>query len=158
MSGLFDCIFGGSSLSPGNHTVSISIAKNYGYVILVAVISSFLLMWQAMQVGKARKQYKITYPTMYATDNDTFNCFQRAHQNTLEGYSQFLLLLLLGGLDMPIFVAIGGLIWVAGKVSYSKGYYTGDPKNRMRGAYAYIGLLMVLAATVKLILKLVLFS
>lgn len=80
---------------------------------------------------------------------------------------------------MPIFVAIGGLIWVAGKVSYSKGYYTGDPKNRysfaqhhfvvsiknvsyllyrMRGAYAYIGLLMLLVATVKLILKLVLFS
>lgn len=56
--------------------------------------------------------------------------FHRAHQNTLEGYSQFLLLLLFGGLDMPIFVAIGGLIWVAGKVSYSKGYYTGDPKNR----------------------------
>lgn len=37
---------------------------------------------------------------------------------------------------MPIFVAIGGLIWVAGKVSYSKGYYTGDPKNR----YVYSGI------------------
>ncbi|KAJ6648526.1 Microsomal glutathione S-transferase 3 [Pseudolycoriella hygida] len=158
MSGLFGCIFGGSSLSAGSHTVTFALAKDYGYVILVAVISSFLLMWQAMQVGKARKQYKINYPTMYATDNDVFNCFQRAHQNTLEGYSQFLLFLLFGGLEMPIFVALGGLIWVAGKVSYSKGYYTGDPKNRMRGAYAYIGLLMLLVATVKLILKLVLFS
>ncbi|XP_037031132.1 microsomal glutathione S-transferase 3-like [Bradysia coprophila] len=158
MAGLFCCLFGGSSLGSGDHTVAFALAKDYGYVILVAVISSFLLMWQAMQVGKARKQHKVKYPTMYAADNDAFNCYQRAHQNTLEGYSQFLLLLLFGGLDMPIFVAIGGLIWVAGKVSYSKGYYTGDPKNRMRGAYAYIGLLMLLVATVKLSLKLVLFS
>lgn len=37
---------------------------------------------------------------------------------------------MLGGLDMPIFTALGGLIWIAGKVSYSRGYYTGDPKNR----------------------------
>lgn len=50
MSGLFNCIFGGSSLSAGDHTVAFAIAKDYGYVILVAVISSFLLMWQAMQV------------------------------------------------------------------------------------------------------------
>lgn len=51
MSGLFGCIFGGSSLSAGSHTVAFAIAKDYGYVILVAVISSFLLMWQAMQVN-----------------------------------------------------------------------------------------------------------
>ncbi|KAG4070900.1 hypothetical protein HA402_011126 [Bradysia odoriphaga] len=158
MAGLFWCLFGGSSLSSGDHTVAFALAKDYGYVILVAVISSFLLMWQAIQVGNARKQYKVNYPTMYSADNDTFNCYQRAHQNTLEGYSQFLLLLLFGGLDMPIFAAIGGLIWVAGKVSYSKGYYTGDPNNRIRGIYAYIGLLMLLVATVKLSLKLVLFS
>jgi len=158
MSGILGCLLGGSALSAGDHIVAFSIPKAYGYVIFVAVVSSFLLMWQAMQVGKARKQYNVKYPTMYAADNDNFNCYQRAHQNTLEGYSQFLLLLLLGGLDMPIFTAIGGLIWIAGKVSYSKGYYTGDPKNRMRGAYAYIGLLMVLFATLKLSAKLALFS
>jgi len=158
MSGIFDCLFGGSALSSGNHLVAFNIPKAYGYVIFVAVVSSFLLLWQAMQVGKARKLYKINYPTMYAADNDNFNCYQRAHQNTLEGYSQFLLLLLFGGLDMPIFAAIGGLIWIAGKVSYSKGYYTGDPKNRMRGAYAYFGLLAVLFATLKLCVKLALFS
>jgi len=158
MSGIFDCIFGGSALSSGDHTVALNIPKAYGYVIVVAVTSVFLLLWQGFQVGKARKQYKVLYPTMYSPDNDNFNCYQRAHQNTLEGYSQFLLFLLLGGLDMPIFAAIGGLIWIAGKVSYSKGYYTGDPKNRMRGSYAYIGLLMILFATLKLSAKLVLFS
>lgn len=51
MSGIIECIFGGSALSPGNHTVAFSIPKAYGYVILVAVASSFLLIWQAMQVN-----------------------------------------------------------------------------------------------------------
>lgn len=59
-----------------------------------------------------------------------FLFFISAHQNTLEGYSTFLLLLLIGGLEMPVLAAIAGLIWIAGKVSYAKGYYTGDPKNR----------------------------
>jgi len=158
MSGLIDCLLGGSALSSGDHTVAFSIPKAYGYVILVAVASAFLLIWKSMQVGKARKLYKVNYPTMYSADNDTFNCYQRAHQNTLEGYSTFLLLLLMGGLDMPVFAAIAGLIWIAGKVSYAKGYYTGDPKNRMRGGYAYIGLLMLLAATIKLGVKLAFLS
>lgn len=59
MSGLFNCIFGGSSLGAGDHTVAFAIAKDYGYVILVAVISSFLLMWQAMQVYNCTAIMKI---------------------------------------------------------------------------------------------------
>jgi len=54
----------------------------------------------------------------------------RAHQNTLENYPTFLLLLFLGGLEMPLFSAVAGVIYLAGRVSYAKGYYTGDPKKR----------------------------
>lgn len=54
----------------------------------------------------------------------------RAHQNTLEGFPTYLMLLLIGGLEMPVLSALAGVVFIAGRVSYAKGYYTGEPKNR----------------------------
>jgi glutathione S-transferase len=44
---------------------------------------------------------------------------------SLENYPQFLMLLFVGGLHYPLVTALAGVIWIAGKVSYSLGYYTG---------------------------------
>ena len=128
--------------------IQLHVPSEYGYVILVGVASAFMLTWKAMQVGKARKQFKINYPTMYSQDNDLFNCIQRAHQNTLEGYPVFLMLLFIGGARFPIISAAAGSIWIAARIAYAKGYYTGDPKKRMRGSFGYIGLLTLLGTTV----------
>jgi len=149
-----DCLFGGSALTPGDHLVTLGLPKAYGYVVLVAVASVFMVLWKGIQVGRARKEFNVMYPKMYSEDKEKFNCYQRAHQNTLENYPQFLLLLFIGGLEMPVLSALAGAIWVAGRVSYALGYYTGDPKNRMRGGYAYIGTLILLVATIKFGLKL----
>lgn len=35
------------------------------------------------------------------------------------------MLLFTGGLQYPIPAALGGAVWIAGRVAYSKGYYTG---------------------------------
>ncbi|KAG8223382.1 hypothetical protein J437_LFUL002627 [Ladona fulva] len=129
--------------------VTVSIPADYGYCVLAAVGSSFVVAWKAMRVGAARKKYKIPYPTMYSTDNDTFNCIQRAHQNTLENYPQFLYMLLIGGLEMPRLCAAGGAIWCLGRIAYAVGYSTGDPKKRMQGSFGYIGTFMLLGATIK---------
>ncbi|PNX68251.1 microsomal glutathione S-transferase 3-like protein [Trifolium pratense] len=56
--------------------------KEYGYVAIVLVIYVFLNFYMAFQVGKARKKYKVFYPTLYASksenkDADLFNCVQR---------------------------------------------------------------------------------
>ncbi|MBW8521747.1 MAPEG family protein, partial [Escherichia coli] len=64
--------------------VTIELQPEYGYCVLVAIGSSIMLVWKGIQVGKKRKELKIHYPTMYSQDNDLFNCYQRAHQNTLE--------------------------------------------------------------------------
>jgi len=122
--------------------------EGYGYVILVAVDSVFLNMWLAHNVGKARKEHHIEYPKMYSPDNDRFNCVQRAHQNWLENYPQFLTLLFAGGLFLPKTTAAAGAVYLVGRIFYARGYYTGDPAKRMRGGFAYLGLLTMLGTTV----------
>lgn len=139
-----------ASLSTGDLTL-IEIRSDYGYVVFTGIASAFLLVWQGIQVGKMRKQFKIHYPIMYSPettgDGQLFNCYQRAHQNTLENYPTFLMLLFTGGLQYPIPSALAGALWIASRVAYSKGYYTGDPKKRMQGSFGYFGLIALLGAS-----------
>ncbi|XP_054262771.1 microsomal glutathione S-transferase 3-like isoform X2 [Macrosteles quadrilineatus] len=129
---------------------TIVVPREYGYVILVGVGSAFMLVWKGIKVGQARKKFSIPYPTMYSPTNDHFNCYQRAHQNTLENYPQFLMLLFVGGIQHPVLASAAGAVWCLGRIAYAKGYYTGDPKNRMKGSFGYFGLFTLLGLTVKL--------
>jgi len=140
---------------PSHTPVTITLPAEYGYCVLVAVGSAFVLTWKAIQVGRARKKYNIPYPTMYSPDNNLFNCIQRAHQNTLENYPQFLFLLLLGGLEWPLVSAGAGVVFLASRIAYAQGYYTGDPKKRMRGAFGHVGLIALLGATVRFAFRLI---
>ncbi|XP_049775806.1 microsomal glutathione S-transferase 3-like isoform X1 [Schistocerca cancellata] len=142
------------SLPIKEEMITLQVPSQYGYCVLVAVGSIFVLMWKGIKVGAARKKYNIPYPTMYSKDNDQFNCIQRAHQNTLENYPQFLTLLLLGGLEHPVISAAAGCVWLAGRIAYAKGYYTGNPAKRMQGGFAYLGLLALLGTSVKFSMRL----
>lgn len=42
--------------------------------------------------------------------------------------------------------AVGGLIWLAGRVVFARGYMTGDPKKRRSGEFDLIGLFVMLFA------------
>ncbi len=70
--------------SPSSTMVSIELQAEFGYVLLVLVATVFLHLWLMLNVGKARKKYKVFYPTLYSDKVPEFNCYQRAHQNTLE--------------------------------------------------------------------------
>lgn len=134
---------------------TIVIAADFGYVVLVAVASVFLLTGLGIKVGMARKKYGVKYPTMYSEKEPVFNCIQRAHQNTIEGYTIFLLLLIFGGLQHPCLSSAAGIIWIVSRVFYAKGYYTGEPEKRSQGAFGYIGLLVLLGSTISFAIHLI---
>merc|ERR1739842_162719 len=106
----------------------------YGYVFLVCILSYFLSFWQGFMVGRMRTKLKVDYPAMYSDTEPLFNCYQRAHQNTLERMPLFLILLLSAGLFNAKVAAALGFFWLLSRVIYSVGYYSGMPKNRVLGS------------------------
>ncbi|KAF7710870.1 microsomal glutathione S-transferase 3b [Silurus meridionalis] len=127
---------------------------NFGYVILTYFYSWVMLTYLGVNVGRARKKYDVKYPTMYSTKDDVFNCIQRAHQNTLEVYPQWLVFQTIASLVYPTAAAVLGVIWVTSRFSYAWGYYTGDPAKRMIGAYGYIGLFGLIFLSMSVALQL----
>nr|GLL26189.1 microsomal glutathione S-transferase 3-like [Ipomoea trifida] len=120
--------------------------KEYGYVIIVLVLYCFLNLWMSFQVGKARKQYKVPYPTMYASeaenkDANLFNCVQRGHQNSLENMPVFFMLMIMGGIRHPLICASLGVIYIVSRYGYFTGYASGDPSKRYTlGKYGFLAI------------------
>ncbi|KAJ3075621.1 Microsomal glutathione S-transferase 3 [Podochytrium sp. JEL0797] len=134
--------------------MSIMIPNEYGYVIAVGALSTLYPVILGGQVGGARKRAGVPYPHMYATQAECkedkkkylFNCFQRAHQNLLENYPQFLFLLATAGINHPIAASGAGIVWLVGRVLYASNYQTGDPAKRNSGVawIHYLGLLALM--------------
>merc|ERR1712228_875257 len=91
-------------------------------------------MWKIMRIGGMRKKLDIKYPAMTSEKHPIFNCYQRAHQNTLEWLPFFYPALFTAGLRHPLAATATGSAFVIGRVIYALGYSTGDPKKRTPGA------------------------
>eukprot|EP00878_Enallax_costatus_P000456 GHUV01000547.1.p1 GENE.GHUV01000547.1~~GHUV01000547.1.p1 ORF type:complete len:150 (+),score=36.78 GHUV01000547.1:185-634(+) len=139
---------------------SVSMKPEFGYVLGVAGASFFAHhMYMASKVVKARKRFGVEYPALYAdekncpneTNRKTFNCVQRAHQNSLENQAIFLSLLTLSGLQYPITAATLGGLYLVGRVGYVEGYSSGEPSKRINyvTALQYVGLLGLVGTTIK---------
>eukprot|EP00922_Rhytidocystis_sp_ex-Travisia-forbesii_P071826 GHVS01107181.1.p1 GENE.GHVS01107181.1~~GHVS01107181.1.p1 ORF type:complete len:179 (-),score=2.40 GHVS01107181.1:208-744(-) len=156
-----------SSLFSFSSTVGIS--SEYAYCVLDILLCYLLMMFLTFNVVRARKRFGVDYPDLYATkgvthrsapedeftidsrplllsdaDCDHYNCYQRAHQNTLELFPAVASSILLGGLAHPIWAAAGGLIWIISRICHALGYYTGKPINRIWGIYGYVGLIVTI--------------
>jgi glutathione S-transferase len=107
----------------------------------------------AIGVVKARKTLKVPYPHLYASeeacpavsqdDRQRFNCVQRGMQNSLEMLPSFLALLAAAGVAYPWTASGLGAAYLAGRISYFRGYSTGDPAKRINAGTSlmYVGAL-----------------
>jgi len=129
--------------------LALAVPDRYGWVLLAAAGTTWLTFWQTSLVGKHRKAAKIDYPQAYAEKAEVlasqeakkFNCAQRAHQNTLELLPQTLVCLLVSGLRFPTVGASLGATFLVGRIVYTQGYVTGEPKKRNRGFFGTVALL-----------------
>ena len=117
---------------------AIVIPDAFGYVLGSCSLTCLVLYWMSFQVAFARRKYNVLYPKMYAEgdseDAVAFNCVQRGHQNSLELAPQAFVCQLLMGLKFPVTAAVLGVAWAIGRIIYFKGYATGDPRGRVKGA------------------------
>ncbi|KAL0951474.1 hypothetical protein HGRIS_008162 [Hohenbuehelia grisea] len=117
------------------------VPEGFQYVTASVVATSWLLAGQSVLVGRYRKNAGIPYPYAYAEKVEAanspaanrFNCAQRAHQNTLESLPVVLVGTVITGLAHPILAASLCGSWVLSRIFYTRGYITGEPKNRYGG-------------------------
>ncbi|KAG0273428.1 Microsomal glutathione S-transferase 3 [Linnemannia exigua] len=137
---------------------TIALNADYGYTVAVSVASTLLVTILGFKVGSYRKEAGVPLPAMYADEVEAkkdkkkmiFNCKQRVHQNTLEGFTSFMVSLMIAGARYPVAAPVLGLIWCAGRMAYSFGYTSGDPNKRMYGAFGHIGDLGLLGLNAKM--------
>ncbi|KAF8641250.1 hypothetical protein AX17_000884 [Amanita inopinata Kibby_2008] len=129
---------------------TVIIPEGYQYVGAALLSTTWLLFYQVRIVSKLRRSSGIQYPQLYAekaeaeasTEVMKFNCAQRAHQGTLENIPIIFTTTLIAGLKAPIFAASACVLWTLGRVTFTRGYVTGDPKKRGTTLYklSYFGL------------------
>jgi glutathione S-transferase len=98
-------------------------------VTLLALLVYFLIIGA---VGKARAKYGVKAPAV--TGNEHFERAYRVQMNTLEQMALFLPALWLYALYVSdVGAAVGGLIWIVGRMIYARAYVA-DPATRGPGA------------------------
>jgi glutathione S-transferase len=102
------------------------------YTAAVTLVALLVYFYAIGLVGRARSQYGIKAPAV--TGNEHFERAYRVQMNTLEQMALFLpALWLCAAYVSDRGAAIGGLIWVVGRVVYALAYVR-DPATRGPGA------------------------
>ena len=103
----------------------------YHYTALVTCLSLILYFVLSGLVGRARGQYNIEAPA--TTGHPLFERAFRVHYNTMESLTWHLpALWLFAFYCSDRWGALLGLVWIAGRIVYARGYFA-DPKKRGTG-------------------------
>jgi glutathione S-transferase len=128
--------------------VSITLAPEFGYVVLAAISILIVNFYLGGKVGRARTTYGIKLPNLYAMPTepnaDAFNRVQRGHQNMIETEAGVYMMLFTNGVFYPQFAAICGLLIAVGRVIYAHGYAE-NTKSRIRGTIVFTPAVLLLA-------------
>nr|XP_039261215.1 microsomal glutathione S-transferase 3-like [Styela clava] len=124
--------------------VSDYLRPEHGYAMLVVIYTNLMLVYLMLQVGKYRKKANIKYPAMTSKTDHLFNCYQRAHHNTLEWLPIFYSLFVPSAIVYPVYASILGALFVTSRFLYAWGYYTGDPAKRNWGTWGELAVLLLL--------------
>ncbi|CAG0886785.1 unnamed protein product [Cyprideis torosa] len=120
------------------HSMRILFDPEYGFVLVVTMLSVMFLLVMARIVGRQRGIFNVHPPKMHDEKYPEFNCYVRAHQNTVEFYPTFVVALLISGLGFPVSSAWLGIGWIVSRIAYFAGYVSGDVHNRMYGFIASV--------------------
>ena len=97
----------------------------------------------AKKKGDRDAEARYSHPKLYAEgfsqEAKAFNCHQRAHQQALETYPNFVVCSIIGGMRHPLLTSLAGLLYIVARVKWAKGYATGDPMNRYRASGGWAG-------------------
>ncbi len=105
------------------------------WVTLAALAVYF---WTAVNVAKARAAYKVPAPAMDGPLG--FQCAVRVQANTVEQIVLFLpVLWMCASFLGDRWAAIGGALWIIGRIVYALGYYRAPAKR-------HIGFMMTMAS------------
>lgn len=100
-------------------------------IALVIVLALVEYMGFSYATGRARLKYEIAAPA--TTGNEIFERHFRAQQNTLEQLIAFIPALVICGMfSNAAAAAVAGLVFVAGRFLYYRGYVK-EPKSRSLG-------------------------
>lgn len=103
--------------------------RGWLYVAFVTASALVLYFGVTVKVGMARSKYGVKAPA--TSGHPDFERYFRVQMNTLEQLVLFLpsLWLFAGVSGKPKLAALLGVVWIAGRVLYAKGYYQAAEKR-----------------------------
>jgi glutathione S-transferase len=125
------------------------------FTALVTLLAVALYFWTGLRVAKARRAFGVMVPA--TTGHADFERVFRVQQNTLEWMPIFLPLLWLFALYVNDWGAAAlGLVWVAGRLMYIRGYSEAAEK-RHSGFFVQMGAsgILLIGALVGIVLRIV---
>jgi glutathione S-transferase len=100
----------------------------YIYVGIISAVALLVYYFTLFKAGSARSKFNIKAPSHSGPPE--YECYVRAHLNTLEHLVLFLpgLWLFAVAVD-PVWAAAIGILWPIGRVWYALGYYSAPEKR-----------------------------
>ncbi|MBE9031036.1 MAPEG family protein [filamentous cyanobacterium LEGE 11480] len=125
------------------------------WVMLVTLLALVVFFGVTMNVGRARVKSGIQPPAM--TGDPAFERAVRVQQNTLEQIVVFLpALWIFATVVSPMYGAIVGAVWVAGRVLYAWGYYQAAEKRAPGFAVSFLAsVVLLLGSLIGVVMQLV---